>query len=117
MSGTLKKTSLAVSAALAGASAHIAHAQIEEIIVTATKRAESAQDVPISVQAVAGDDLRELRVETFDRYVEYLPNVVGTGNGPGRKELYIRGSATEQSGIAEGGCRPTRASSTRPPRR
>ena len=88
-----------------------------ECSVTATKRAESAQDVPISVQAVTGDDLRELRVETFGWYVEYLPNVVGTGNGPGRKELYIRGSATEQSGIAEGGCRPTRASSTRPPRR
>ena len=63
-----KKTGLAVSAALAGTSANIAQAQIEEIIVTATKRAESAQDVPISVQAVAGDDLRELRVETFDRY-------------------------------------------------
>ena len=94
-----KKTSLAVSAALAGTSANIAQAQIEEIIVTATKRAESAQDVPISVQAVAGDDLRELRVETFDQYVEYLPNVVGTGNGPGRKELYIRGSATEQAGV------------------
>lgn len=36
-------------------------------------------------------DLRDLRVETFDQYVEYLPNVVATGNGPGKKELYIRG--------------------------
>ena len=94
---TRKRNSLAVSAALAGASA--ANAQIEEIIVTATKRAESAQDVPVSVQAVGGDDLRDLRVETFDQYVEYLPNVVATGNGPGKKELYIRGSATEQSGV------------------
>ena len=41
------------------------NAQVEEIIVTATKRAESAQDVPITVQAVGGDTLRELRVETF----------------------------------------------------
>ena len=99
MSWTRKKISLAVSAALAGTSASVANAQIEEIIVTATKRAESAQDVPISVQAVTGDDLRDLRVETFDQYVEYLPNVVSTGNGPGKKELYIRGSATEQSGV------------------
>ena len=99
MSWTKKKTSLAVSAALASSSANIAHAQIEEIIVTASKRAESAQDVPISVQAVTGDDLRDLRVETFDQYVEFLPNVVATGNGPGKKELYIRGSATEQSGV------------------
>ena len=99
MSWTRKKTSLAVSAALASSSANIAHAQIEEIIVTASRRAESAQDVPISVQAVTGDDLRDLRVETFDQYVEFLPNVVATGNGPGKKELYIRGSATEQSGV------------------
>ena len=99
MSWTRKKTSLAVSAALASSSASIAHAQIEEIIVTASRRAESAQDVPISVQAVTGDDLRDLRVETFDQYVEFLPNVVATGNGPGKKELYIRGSATEQSGV------------------
>ena len=99
MSWTRKRTSLAVSAALAGTSANIAHAQIEEIIVTASRRAESAQDVPISVQAVTGDDLRDLRVETFDQYVEFLPNVVATGNGPGKKELYIRGSATEQSGV------------------
>ncbi len=75
------------------------NAQIEEIIVTATKRAESAQDVPITVQAVSGDTLRELRVETFDKYVEYLPNVVSAGNGPGKKELYIRGSATEQTSV------------------
>lgn len=50
MPWTLKKTSLAVSAALAGTSGDIAQAQIEEIAVTATKRAESARDVPISVQ-------------------------------------------------------------------
>ena len=79
----------------------IASAQnvIEEIIVTATKQAESAQDIPVAVQAISGDDLRELRVETFDKYVEYLPNVVSAGNGPGKKELYIRGSATEQAGV------------------
>jgi iron complex outermembrane receptor protein len=70
---------------------------MEEVVVTATKRSESMQDIAISVQALGGDSLKELRVETFDRYVEYLPNVVSAGNGPGQKELYIRGSATEQS--------------------
>ena len=95
-----KKLSVAVSSALAGYGADLAGAQeIEEIIVTATKRAESAQNVPVSVQAVGGDDLRDLRVETFDQYVEFLPNVVSAGNGPGKKELYIRGTATEQAGV------------------
>ena len=98
--GTWKKKPLAaaISAAVAttgGASA----AEIETVIVTATKREESAQDVTISVQAVTGDTVRELGIETFDEYAEYLPNVVSGGNGPGKRELYIRGSATEQSGV------------------
>ena len=95
-----KNISLAVSAALAGFAAGTAGAQqIEEVVVTATKRAEPAQDVPISLQAVTGDSLRELRVDTFDQYVKYLPNVIHTGNGPGKKEIYIRGSATEQASV------------------
>ncbi len=93
-----KPLGLAISAALAGMGAASA-AELEEIVVTATKREASAQDVAVSVQAVTGDTVRDLGVETFDEYVEYLPNVVGTGNGPGKKELYIRGSATEQSGV------------------
>ena len=75
------------------------NAQIEEIIVTATKRAESTQDIPVSVSALQGDDLNELRISTFDDYVRYLPNVVTMGTGPGQSELYIRGAATEQSKI------------------
>ena len=95
-----KKLSLAVSAAIAGFAAGTAGAQeIEEIVVTASKRAEPAQDVPIALQAVTGDDLRDQRVDTFDRYVNSLPNVIHTGNGPGKKEIYIRGSATEQASV------------------
>ena len=74
-----------------------ASAQIEEIIVTATKRAQSTQDIPVSVLALQGDELDALRVNTFDDYARYLPNVVTMGTGPGQNELYIRGAATEQS--------------------
>ena len=95
------KLSIAVSAAMAGASAQGDDGQrtIEEVIVTATKRAESAQDVSIPVQAMTGEAMRELGVETFDQYVEFLPNVLSAGNGPGKKDVYLRGSATEQSGV------------------
>ncbi len=94
------KLSLAVSAAIASSVAGVAGAaEIEEIIVTATKRAESSQAIPIALQAVGGDTLRELRAETFDKYIDYLPNVVSAGNGPGQKEIYIRGSATEQTSV------------------
>ena len=68
------------------------------MIVTATRRSASAQDVPIAVQAITGEAMGTLGMETFDEYVEFLPNVTGAGNGPGKQELYIRGSATEQSG-------------------
>ncbi len=77
----------------------IAQAQLEEVVVTATKRTESLQDVPISVQALGGEALKELGIQTFDEYIEFLPNVVSAGIGPGQREIYIRGSATEQSSI------------------
>ena len=91
--------SAAIAAALTGGG--VAHAQraIEEITVTATKRAEPMQDIPVSIQALTGDSLRELGVTNFDQYVEYLPNVVQSGRGPGQSEIYIRGAATEQSSI------------------
>jgi len=88
-----KLVALAIGAMTTGT----AHAQLEEIVVTATKRAESAQDIPVAIQAMSGDSMDELGVSTFDEYVKYLPNVVQQGRGPGRNEIYIRGVATEQS--------------------
>ena len=46
-----------------------------EIIVTATKRAESLQDVPISVSAVTGDALSKSRVTQADELVTKVPNL------------------------------------------
>lgn len=77
-----------------------AKAQIETIQVTATKRTESIQDVPVSVSALNGEALEALGVESFNDYVEFLPNVVFQGTGPGQNEIYIRGAATSQSNIA-----------------
>ncbi|MEE3019391.1 MAG: TonB-dependent receptor [Pseudomonadota bacterium] len=94
--------SLAVAAAISPALASTALAQnpqLEEVVVTATKRAENLQDVPISVNALSGDAMRSQNIMTFDDYVEFLPNVVSAGIGPGQKEIYIRGSASEQSSI------------------
>ena len=100
-----KKLSLAISAALGAAAAGAAGVAvaeddargIEEVIVTATKRAESTQDIAVSVSALQGDALDELRISNFDDYIKHLPNVVMMGVGPGQSEIYIRGAATEQS--------------------
>ncbi len=72
--------------------------RLEEVVVTATKRAASAQDIPVAVQAVSSDTIDDLGIETFDEYVKYLPNVVQQGRGPGQSEVYIRGVASQQLG-------------------
>jgi iron complex outermembrane recepter protein len=48
---------------------------------------------------LTGDSIEQARHHTFEEYVQYLPNVVWAGRGPGQAELYIRGAATEQSSI------------------
>ena len=48
---------------------------LQEITVTAQRRSESMQDVPISMQAFTGQTLQQLNIQTFDDYIKYLPNV------------------------------------------
>lgn len=101
----MRKTQLscAIVAALAStpllAQESEAPAKLETIEVTATKRAESIQDVPVAVTALNGKALENLGIDNFQDYVEFLPNVVFQGTGPGQNEIYIRGAATTQSNI------------------
>ena len=54
----MKKTLLATSVAAFAAVSQLSHAQLlEEVIVTAEKRATSIQDTPIAVSAFSQDDL------------------------------------------------------------
>lgn len=92
-----KALSAAVALAIAGGETAYAQAAIEEVVVTATKREESMQDVPVTVSALQGKDLEELRISSFQDYVQYLPNVVSQGTGPGQNEIFIRGAATSQT--------------------
>src|ERR1700734_2544554 len=64
---------------------------LEEITVTAQRRSQSMQDVPISIQALTGETLQQLNIETFDDYIKYLPNVTSANNGPGQSEIFMRG--------------------------
>ena len=73
---------------------------LEELIVTARKRAEPLQDAPIAVQAMGSESLSENRVETFEDYVLHLPNVKAGGRGPGQNEIYIRGLAVDAINIS-----------------
>ena len=85
----------AMGAVLTVALSTTAHAQLEdEVIVTATKRAESAADVPITVTALGEDTLDELNVNVFTDYLVQLPGVSAGGSGPGTSTIYIRGVAS-----------------------
>src|ERR1700751_2771161 len=64
---------------------------IAEVIVTAQRRSEKMQDVPISMQALTGEALQQLNIKTFDDYLKYLPNVTSASNGPGQNEVFMRG--------------------------
>jgi iron complex outermembrane receptor protein len=66
-------------------------AGLEEITVTAQRRSESIQNVPITIQAITGDQLGQLSVTTFDDVVKMLPNVTFSSNGPGQGNIYMRG--------------------------
>ena len=75
---------------------------IQEVVVTAQRRTENAQDVPIAIQAFNADTLQQLNVSTFDDLVKHLPNVSGASQGPGQVEIFMRGlsagSVPTQSG-------------------
>jgi iron complex outermembrane recepter protein len=76
---------------------------LAEIVVTATRRAENLQDVPIAITALTGETLQQLNVQTLDDYVKYLPNVSITGFGPGQNEIYMRGLSTSHDGAQVSG--------------
>jgi iron complex outermembrane receptor protein len=62
-----------------------------EVIITASRREENFQDLPIAIQTMTGDQLSQLGVSTFDDLLQYTPNVTYSGNGPGTGNIFIRG--------------------------
>ena len=59
--------------------------------MTAERRSQNMQDVPISMQAFTAQTLEQLNVSTLDDYIKYLPNVTTANNGPGQNEIFMRG--------------------------
>jgi len=76
---------------------------IEEIMVTATKRAESTQDIPVAVQALGFSTLEQMDVDVFTDYLLQLPGVSAGGSGPGQGTIYIRGLASTTPNLTTAG--------------
>jgi len=64
---------------------------IQEIVVTAERRTESIENVPITIQAITGEELQKLNVQTFEDVLRYTPNVTFASNGPGQGNIFMRG--------------------------
>ncbi len=69
----LKPLALALSSLISAAAT--AQVTLEEVVVTAQKRAESLQDVPISVSAMSGDKLQEAGIPSMQEFSAYVPNL------------------------------------------
>ena len=75
---------------------------LESVTVTAQKRAENLQEVPISIQVLGVEKLRELQVADFDDFARYLPSVSIESGGPGFGQVYMRGVASGSNGNHSG---------------
>lgn len=73
-----------------------------EIIITATKREENLQNVPISVQVLGTRKLDQLNISNFEDYTKQLPSVSFQTAQPGFTTVYMRGIATGGDGNHSG---------------
>src|SRR3984885_15112258 len=73
--------------------------ELQEVIVTANRREENQQNVPMTIQVLTGETLVKLNATTFDDFIGYLPGVTAHGVGPGQNNIYVRGLGTAESGI------------------
>jgi iron complex outermembrane recepter protein len=78
-------------------------AGIQEVVVTAERRVENVQDVPIAIQAFTGEALQELNVTSFDDLLRYLPNVTAPSSGPGQDQVFMRGLSAGSVATQSGG--------------
>jgi iron complex outermembrane receptor protein len=89
---TVQKTLIAM--AIAGVvTPFAAHAQLEEIIVTAQKREQSLQDVSIAISAFDSSQLTELGLTNLEQLPTVIPNVeLSDARGAGQPTWVIRGA-------------------------
>ena len=65
--------------------------QLQEVVVTAQKRVEDVQRVPISLQVLSGETLQNLNVSGFAGFAQYIPSLSYRSWGPGQTQFFFRG--------------------------
>jgi len=101
---TGSKIGVAVAAALAGSAVQRAAALdaaaaaeasssggLQEIVVTARKREENLQTVPLSIDVLSSKDVQNLGIAGFDDYATKVPSISFISIGPGTQTFFMRG--------------------------
>ena len=71
----------------------------EEVIVTARRREQDVQDVPLYIQTLSEEDLRESMAKGFEDYARDLTSVSFGTSGPGASTIVFRGAVSQPSGF------------------
>ena len=71
---------------------------LEEVVVTAQKRAQDLQTVPISITALTGDDMREADIFSLDGIAERTPGFSMGSFNKGQPQMFIRGIGSNDDG-------------------
>lgn len=82
---------LALAAGTGAAQAAEAEGGLEEIVVTAQKRTQNVQDVPVAVSVTTTADIERLQVSSVESLQYSTPSLVVSGGDPSRKRFGIRG--------------------------
>ena len=72
---------------------------LEEVVVTATKRAESIQDVPVAVSALTAADIQARGFSQYSDFLNSVPGVYFQDSGPGVSQVRIRGISASEGGV------------------
>jgi iron complex outermembrane recepter protein len=70
------------------------HTQLEEIIVSATRREQSIQTAPVSINAYSGEQLTKAGYVGVGQFLDAVPGVTSLAEGPGNNVVIIRNVAT-----------------------
>ena len=109
LAAALLATSILSSSGLAAAQEAADKNLGQDIVVTAQKRSEALQSVPISIQALGTQKLDQLQVRNFADYMQFLPSAnftAGSVGAPGNTSVVFRGVATD-GGLILSGTLPT----------
>jgi iron complex outermembrane recepter protein len=102
-----RKTPIALSVAAAlsasifqSAPAFAQQAVLEEVIVTASRRSESIQDIPLNISAISGDVLQDQRLESLTEIARTVPGLTfrDEGSRVSTNNIIVRGLNTSNSG-------------------